>query len=48
MAVNAIQEDSTKKKLVKPSAVTNGNNKDDIKFPADRIAAMMQKAVKVY
>ena len=47
MAVNAIQEVPAKKKEVKEAA-TNGVNKDDIKFPADRIAAMMQKAVKVY
>ena len=47
MAVNAIQEDPAKKKVVK-AAATNGNNEDNIKFPADRIAAMMQKAVKVY
>jgi len=47
MAVNAIQEVPAKKQVVK-AAATNGNNKDDIKFPADRIASMMQKAVKVY
>ncbi len=47
MAVNAIQEDPAKKKVVK-AAATNGSKKEDIKFPADRIATMMQKAVKVY
>ena len=45
MSVNAIQEVPKKKKV----EVTNGHKEDVIiGYPADRIAALMQKAMKAY